>query len=396
MDTEPFLPLQLCAPPDNFEVTSLPDANEDFTLGDLHMSTPLAHPKPTPLRFTGETGEYFRIWIVNLLLTMITLGVYSAWAKVRKKRYFYGNTWLDGSPFDYLADPFAILKGRLVAFGLFVLYATVSYFFPTSDPVFAIALFLAVPWLVVRALRFNAANSAHRNLRFRFDGGYRDAIAAYIGWPLASALSLGAAVPYMDYRQKRFVVGQSEYGQTRFTLEVKPSLFYGVYVKALGIMVLAILGFAVAAAIGIPGIYGAVQALLDADPGQPGIDPALALWITFAPIAIVYLVGLLVYGYLQGAVTNLVWNHTRLGANRFQSTLSPWYLVWLYLSNVAAIVLSLGFLAPWAQIRTARYRVEHLTLLVQGSLGAYTAGERQEASATGEEASDLFDVGISI
>ena len=36
-------------------------------------------------RFHGNGAEYFRIWIVNFLLTLLTLGVYSAWAKVRKK-----------------------------------------------------------------------------------------------------------------------------------------------------------------------------------------------------------------------------------------------------------------------------------------------------------------------
>jgi hypothetical protein len=45
-----------------------------------------------PFEFRGEAREYFRIWIVNLALGIVTLGVYSAWAKVRSERYFYGNT----------------------------------------------------------------------------------------------------------------------------------------------------------------------------------------------------------------------------------------------------------------------------------------------------------------
>jgi len=49
-----------------------------------------------PLSFTGDAREYFNIWIVNIALTILTLGIFSAWAKVRKKRYFYGNTYADG------------------------------------------------------------------------------------------------------------------------------------------------------------------------------------------------------------------------------------------------------------------------------------------------------------
>src|SRR5690348_8005620 len=72
--------------------------------------------------FTGRGGEYFRIWIVNLALTIITLGIYSAWAKVRRLQYFYRNTTLYGSSFDYHGDPIAILKGRIIGVGLLVLY----------------------------------------------------------------------------------------------------------------------------------------------------------------------------------------------------------------------------------------------------------------------------------
>ena len=65
--------------------------------------------------FTGTAAEYFRIWIVNLFFTLATLGIYSAWAKVRKRRYFYGSTRLDGDSFDYFASPKAILNGRIIA-----------------------------------------------------------------------------------------------------------------------------------------------------------------------------------------------------------------------------------------------------------------------------------------
>ena len=86
------------------------------------METTINSPAQTlPFRFHGRAGEYFRIWIVNIMLSIVTLGIYSAWAKVRNKRYFYSNTELDGSSFEYLADPVAILKGRLIAVGIFAI-----------------------------------------------------------------------------------------------------------------------------------------------------------------------------------------------------------------------------------------------------------------------------------
>ena len=49
--------------------------------------------------FTGTGKEYFKIWIVNILLSIVTLGIYSAWAKVRTEKYLHGNTFLNGSSF---------------------------------------------------------------------------------------------------------------------------------------------------------------------------------------------------------------------------------------------------------------------------------------------------------
>src|SRR6201992_900386 len=77
---------------------------------------------PEQLRFTGTGGEYFGIWIVNLLLTVITFGIYSAWAKVRRLQYFYRHTELAGSSFDFHGSPRRILIGRVIAFLMLVGY----------------------------------------------------------------------------------------------------------------------------------------------------------------------------------------------------------------------------------------------------------------------------------
>ncbi|MGU7802487.1 DUF898 family protein, partial [Escherichia coli] len=80
------------------------------------------HSAPQAFTFSGRGSEYFRIWIVNLLLSIVTLGIYSAWAKVRRLRYFYDNTSVAGASFDYHGNPVAILKGRILAVVLIVVY----------------------------------------------------------------------------------------------------------------------------------------------------------------------------------------------------------------------------------------------------------------------------------
>ena len=86
-------------------------------------------PPPLPvasrsfLEFRGSGREYFGIWIVNLVLSIATLGIYIPWARVRTRRYFYRNTLLDGHSFDYLADPKRLLIGYLIVGVFFILYS---------------------------------------------------------------------------------------------------------------------------------------------------------------------------------------------------------------------------------------------------------------------------------
>lgn len=39
--------------------------------------------------FSGKAWEFFKIWIVKNLLAILTLGIYSDWAKDRYKCYFF-------------------------------------------------------------------------------------------------------------------------------------------------------------------------------------------------------------------------------------------------------------------------------------------------------------------
>ena len=101
-----------------------------------------------PVEFKGKGGEFFGIWIVNVLLTIITFGIYSAWAKVRTKRYFYGNTYVDSDNFEYHAEPMQILKGRLVAVAVLVIWAVANAFFPAASAALLLVFYIALPWLL--------------------------------------------------------------------------------------------------------------------------------------------------------------------------------------------------------------------------------------------------------
>lgn len=447
----------------------------------------------TPVVFTGKAGEYFGIWIVNLLLSIVTLGVYSAWAKVRRKKYFYNNTLVDGVGFDYHANPINILKGRIIAFVLFVIYSVASGINPIFGILMGLALFLALPWIIVRGMMFNARNSSHRGLRFDFDGKYGEAALVFIAYTLLIFVTLGLALPFVVQRSHKFVIDHHKFGTSHFQMNALIKDFYMIYLKLFGV----IFAIGLVASLGMKSLIGGVMphASLEPSPyvkqaayhapshsdaggfmkvadvtvaepatvedyatdaasaaaetaatsdegmseedylksltpseraeydaqvkayedefakGATTNKPENPMEKVFGPLAamlgpMIYVImfgAILLYAaiifsmtaYIQSRLYNLIWNNTTLEHIQFTSNQRMRDLIWLYFSNGIVLLFTLGLATPWAQIRMARYRAEHMALSGETDWDKFV-GEKKDASrALGEEIADMFDVDIS-
>lgn len=327
--------------------------------------------------FTGTAREYFSIWIVNLLLKVVTFGLYSAWAKVRKRQYLYGNTLLDDTPFDYTADPLAIFKGWCIAAVLFAIYSFGSSFIPLLGGFFGLLFYLAVPWLIVRSRLFNHRNTRHRQIRFTFRPNYEEAYLIYAALPLLILPTLGLIMPYLIYRQKKFMAEMSGYGNLNFTFTATAKDFYHFFVKA-GLGIVAIAGGCVVVALFLIPVAGT------------GITAFIPLAI-FGTIALYFFVVI----YVQTGLANLTWNSTSLGDGLFISTLRSRDMAWLYLSNAVAIAASFGLMVPWATVRMMHYRCARLEFTAPADLRTL-AVDQGEISAGGEEIGDFFGVEVGL
>jgi uncharacterized membrane protein YjgN (DUF898 family) len=332
--------------------------------------------------FTGSSGEYFRIWIVSLCLSVLTLGVYSAWGKVRKKRYLYAHTRLDGDGFDYRASPLAILRGRIIALLLFGGLALLGNFVPLLQLAFLLLLVLLSPWIVVASARFTARNSTYRNIVFGFDGRYGEAAWVFIGGALIALLSLGLAYPWYRMRRARFILSHHRFGATPFTTDIATGGFVVTYLLA----TLMLIGVIVAS--------GALTAGLVVATGESE-RPESSLLIE-ALVVLLYASYIAIYAYIRARTQNLIANATIIGPMRLAGSLRARRLAWLYVSNIVAILASLGLATAWATIRVARYRAECLVARANAPLETYVAGASARSSATGSEVSDLFDVDVSL
>lgn len=337
--------------------------------------------------FTGSATEYFRIWIVNMALTVVSLGIYSAWAKVRNRQYFLRHTWLDGASFDYTADPVNILKGRAIVAAAFGLVFVSNLISPVLGGALAFGMVLLVPWAVTSSLAFNARNTSYRNIRFAFVGTAGEAAGVYVLTMLLQLVTLGTAMPYAQWRFTQFVITRHLYGDERFEWTAKAKDFFKLYLPIVGALFLAI---ALVVFVGVTRRGGAdVPA-----PSRSGSTDSQG--IAIAVLVVVYAGAFVAAGHIKARVANLVFGNTRVGPHQLVSDQRTRDILMLYFTNAVALVFSLGLLIPWAQVRLARYRMEHLRLHATGALqaGRYEMGSR--GGALGEAANDLGDIDLGI
>jgi uncharacterized membrane protein YjgN (DUF898 family) len=332
-------------------------------------------------QFTASAGEYFRIWIVNLLFSLLTLGIYSAWAKVRKRRYFYGSTRLDGATFDYFASPKAVLKGRILAAGIVAIYALATELYPNSRFGFWAAGLILLPWLGVRAYAFNARNSGWRGVRFDFVAGTAKAARTYAAMVAIVIVTLGLAFPWFMARMKSFVVSNHAFGTARLECRLRGRDFFRIYFLA-GLIV---------AVMGAPLAFGASWLVMRQQ--YPEAIARVMLLLPAVPVYAAYIVG---YAYSESRTTNLLWNNTHGPGVRFASTLSALRMTRLYLGNVLAVLFTAGLLMPWAVIRTRRYRLSCLSMIVQGEPVFEANASLPRVGAMGQELGDFFNVDLGI
>ena len=127
------------------------------------------------VEFTGSGSEYFRIWIVNLLLIIVTLTLYTPFARARRLAYFYANTRVGGHALGFHGNPWKMLRGYLLVAGLGAAYAVALRLAPLAAS--AAVLLFAVLWPALwrASMQFRLGNTSWRGLRFRFVGSMRDA-----------------------------------------------------------------------------------------------------------------------------------------------------------------------------------------------------------------------------
>ncbi len=350
-----------------------------------------SHPSDTPIRFSfsGTGSEYFRIWIVNLLFSILTLGIYSAWAKVRRTRYFYGSTSVAGTSFEYHGNPVAILKGRIIAVLLIIIY---NIAFEMSDLIGLLMLLLVMaltPWLIWKSLQFKLYNSSYRGIRFGFRGALKQIYWVYLALPILTMLSAFLLTPFTHQRVKKFQHQESRFGTSHFSFSGSVGSFYLAYLLVFVIWLVGVIAISVT-------LGGSLFAIITADAMDREAASAAGAAGIVLFLGVLYVWMFLLFPIFATLIQNLIWNHTQLGQHRFLSDMKWTRMAFITITNIIGIICTLGLFLPFAQIRAMKYRVECMALQPDGSLENFIAASQQQVSATGEGVADLLDFDLSL
>ncbi|MBB1443467.1 YjgN family protein [Pseudoalteromonas sp. SG43-3] len=342
------------------------------------------------VQFSGKGGEFFGIWIVNILLSVITLGIYSAWAKVRTHRYFYGHTRIDGHSFDYLATPIQILKGRILAVVVFFIYTFSISFMPILGLFIALGFIFLMPWIINQGLRFNLRMTRHRNVRFAFKGSYGEAFVNFILLPIASIFTLYLLMPYVIKRIDSYIHSNISYGDKPLTVNLKGETYYLTALICFVVSSITMVVF-----MGILGLFG--LNLVDIE-NQQNLENSAAMVMLpiFMMIAYVLMIAI-VSAVWHAAIRNHIFDNSHFeGVATFKSELKPIPFAVLLLTNMLAIVFSLGLAYPWTKVRTSKMLADVTNVTIYPGALNLIDTEQEQQSSFAEEAANVFDIDLSL
>jgi Bacterial protein of unknown function (DUF898) len=138
------------------------------------------------IRFTGSWQDYLKIAVTNLLLTIVTLGIYRFWAKARERRYLWSHTEVIGDDLEWTGTGGEMFVGFLMAMGVLIGWGVLvfggaallgDWFMILGGVGFYVFLLWAIGFAQFRALRYRLSRTYWRGIR-----GGSDSNGVGYGW----------------------------------------------------------------------------------------------------------------------------------------------------------------------------------------------------------------------
>ena len=311
----------------------------------------------TRFSYHGTGGSLLLLQLKNALLTIVTLGIYSFWAKNNLRKFHYENTEVDGERFEYHGTGGELLRGGLKAFGLIFLLslgfgivtALLGPVDPTATPgAIAIVFYLVLGVLMLLAIhstrRYRLSRSSWRTFRFSYDARLKDFAIMMLKGLALTIITIGFYSPFFANQRRAFFTRHVRFGSERFQYDGDAQSLFGAFLRSV-LLTIPTLGFH---------------------------------WFWY-------------FAFKH----RHFWNHTTFGGTEFQSTVNGSELLMLHLTNALLTIFTLGIGTPWAVVRTKAFYCDNLSIV--GVVDWATIHQRmQPATSMGEGLAEAFDIDVGI
>lgn len=365
--------------------------------------------------YDGRLGELYVIFIKNLLLTIITLGIYRFWAKTRIRRYLWSHTSLFGDRFEYTGTGKELFLGFLLAIGLLIgvglAVALVGYLLSQISEMLLVIVFIVVYagifllFFVARftALRYRLSRTRWRGIRGGLAGSPWRFGFISMGWNIANMMAIGFLSPVVLMQTLAYRLKNAHFGTARADFDGAPGDLYprflGFYFGSalVAVAILVIGGIIVAAS----GLFYDFQELFESmghyDPDDMPPEMARLQLILIGTIYAAFfgaaLLMLPVFCWYYAFVYNYIAGKTAIAGLRFGGTVRTWPMFGYVVVNLLILLLTLGLGFPWVLHRVMNFIVANV--VVEGELDAELVRQSQLAPpSTGEGLLELLDTGV--
>lgn len=301
------------------------------------------------LKFEGKGFDFFKIFIVDVLLNIISLSLLYPRAIVRESRYLWMETSLGGSPFEFKGKTkkaFNAYMKTLLVFVIFMIIAigeglliahynlqgSLEASYLTSFTILAVVILLT-PFIMHGDLHFFINNTAWRSVTATYKGKLSDLTGINLRGTILSALTLGIYSAWYETQLYNYVLENTRFGSLRFSYDGTSKELFKLYLKGflLGIVTL--------------GIYN--------------------IW-NFRDL----------YNYS----VNHTMVHKGEQAFNLHSDANTRDVFEFMVGNALLVVLTLGIGTPWAMIRTGRFMINHCVVPSAFNLDSIEDKEAEETA----------------
>ncbi|WGL59379.1 YjgN family protein [Pigmentibacter sp. JX0631] len=326
--------------------------------------------------FTGKGIDYFKIWITNTVLIILTCGIYYAWAKVRKTQYFMQNSWFQGNHFNYHANPIAILKGNIFVLIFFGLYLLVSYFSSNIAALVFLSAFLLFPFFITKSMQYHLTNISYKGIHFNYQSNLKKFYIFFFSHIFLNLITLFIIFPYTLKKYNDIIYSNIKIGDVFFKIHTKTKEFYFIYFKLIGISILVFSPFV---------IYNILF----------GTEKTTGIVFNIATVITVFVN--LIYTIL--AFYKLVINNLSICSNNFETNISFKKYFFTNITNTILIVITFGLYMPFAEIKLKKLLLEKLYLEINEEMifkNENTGNSNEILSQSSEITNSLFGIDIGV